>query len=477
MAQITLRDWLALLSEGGVKFSSANGLRATVEAAARRLDVPLEPADLVTLDDLANALTPLPAPQPGFLPMTVSHIPQLEDVPSAAPKPGFPPITSRHIPQLEIAPLPAPNPGMPPITTRHIPQLQDTPSPAPNPGVPPITIRHIPQLNDVPPAPGGDVPAPGPSGPTTLPTLPPWGRMEEKLEALLQSNIVPIDWTPSDGAQATLEKWETWRADLVIGIDSMLWPVYNKTGTSGSVLPVAQLLDADFRLLFDLHQNIARPIKARYPATVTHNDLFKEEDDPSVAFGSGYDRYDPTLPAHCLSDLPTVLIAGMAHKVATLDLQLKQFFQRPRPYQVALLQNRSNFGYLWARTGNTPSLVSGHCLQVSVAGCTAYVAYAQELEERSIDILKQYTVDVGDRRVFAGIHYPSDSLASWYVALNLVPLVFDGEDAAAARHFLWSSISTKSAVFAAVRAHADSNGSSPYQKIVDEITRLGSSDR
>jgi hypothetical protein len=344
-----------------------------------------------------------------------------------------------------------------------------------------MTICHIPQLEEVP-----SVPVPSGDGDerarlryeeVALPTLPPWGRMEEKLEALVNNAIVPIDWTPADGSKVTMTKWKTWRGELIKGIDSMLWPVYEKGGRSWSSPSVAKLLDADFRLLLDLHPNLGLPINALFPTKFVHNDLFKQEDDANIEFGTDYDRYDPTLTPHCLSGLPTVLIAGMADKVGTLDLQLKQFFQRPRPYQVALLQDRSTFSYRWARTGNTPSLVSGHCLQASVAGCTAYVAYAQELEGRSIEILKQFTVDVGDRRVFAGVHYPSDNLASWYVALNLVPYVFDGEHGTAARHFLWSAISTQSKVFKAVNAYAEPDGSSPYRKILDEIKRLGSADR
>jgi hypothetical protein len=341
-----------------------------------------------------------------------------------------------------------------------------------------MRVCHIPQLEQVPsrPVPGGNQ-ARRPSEPGVLPTLPPWGMMEEKLESLRTNAVVPIDWTPADGSPVTMPKWEKWRGGLINGIDSMLWPVYKNDGTSWRDPSVAKLLGADFRLLADLHWNLGLPIDALYPAKVVHNDLFKEEDDANIEFGTGYDRYDPTLTPLCLSGLPTVLIAGMADKVGTLDLQLKHVFQRPRPYQVALLQDRSNFGYLWARTGNTPSLVSGHCLQACLAGCTAYVAYAQEFKGRSIEILRQFTVDLGDRRVFAGIHYPSDNLASWYVALNLVPYVFDGEHGAAARHFLWLAISTQSKVFKAVNAYAEPDGSSPYKKILDEIKRLGSADR
>jgi hypothetical protein len=410
MSQVSLKDWLALLSEAGVTFSSDNGLRGAVESAAQRLDISLEADDLASLNYLEDALSPSPEPNRDFGRMVVCHIPQLEEIPTK-PIPGG----GSHI--------------------------------------------HGRRASD----------------PVAAMALPPWGRMEEKLEAAVGSAIVPIDWTPPDGSPVTMTKWKQWLAELIKGIDSMLWPVYEKTGTSWGSPRVAKLLDADFQLLSDLHWNLGLPINSRYPTKFVHNDFFLQEDDASIEFGSNYERYDPKLPPHCLKDFTNVLIAGMADKVGTLDLQLKQVFQRPRAYQVAFMQNR-DFRYRWARTGNTPSLVSGHCLQASIAGCTAVAAFGPELTDRSIEILGRFTVDVGDRRVFAGVHYPSDNLSSWYVALNLVPCVFDGEHAAAVRRFLWTAISTSS-VFLAVSAYADADGNSPYKKIVEEIRRLGSAKR
>jgi hypothetical protein len=418
MSQVALKDWLALLSEAGVKFSSVNGLRGAVESAAQRIDILLEASDLTSLNYLEDALCASPEPNRDFGRMIVCHIPQLEEIPSK--------------------PIPEGGPG----------------------GVGEVRALRFPD----------------PVAATAASTLPPWGRMDEKLESLLGQAVVPIDWSPPDGSPVTMTKWKQWRAELITGIDTMLWPAYEKTGASWSSPAVAKLLDADFKLLSDLHENLGLPIKSRYPTKVVHNDLFLEEDDASIEFGSHYERYDPKLPPHCLKDFTNALIAGMADKVGTLDLQLKQVFQRPRAYQVAFLQNRTNFSYRWARTGGTPSLVSGHSLQASIAGCTAYAAFAAEMTDRSMELLGRFTVDVGDRRVFAGVHYPSDNLASWYVALKLVPCVFDGERAAAVRHFLWSAIS-KGLVFLAVSAYADADGNSPYKKIVEEIRRLGSADR
>jgi hypothetical protein len=308
--------------------------------------------------------------------------------------------------------------------------------------------------------------------------LPPWGQMEERLVAAKDTLVIPIDWWIKEGELPGREDWDLWVDDIVERIDYLLWPEY-KPGDSS--VPdrddIANLMDADFSLLDDLHDNLQLPIPAEYPTQVFHNEFFTEEDDGTTPFGTGYERYDPTLPARILRDLPIIFSAGMADKVGTLDLQLKQRFQRPRAHQVAFLQNRTNYNYRWARTANTPSLVSAHCLQASLGGCTAYVALASDLSgnTKSLTSLAQFTVDIGDRRNYAGVHYPSDNLASWYVAFKLIPQVFTTEEQKLnPALFLWLALNLRSDVFKAIQSYNKSRrGESPYAKMLAEIEKMG----
>jgi membrane-associated phospholipid phosphatase len=48
--------------------------------------------------------------------------------------------------------------------------------------------------------------------------------------------------------------------------------------------------------------------------------------------------------------------------------------------------------------------------------------------------------------VFAGLHYPSDNLASWIIAMRLAGLVFPNP---AVKVHLWKAISRQSLVFEA----------------------------
>jgi hypothetical protein len=341
-----------------------------------------------------------------------------------------------------------------------------------------VNVMYHPQLAIPARRPRPDKPQKPQARPLPKNGLPPWGQMEERLIAAKDTLIIPIDWWINEGELPRPEDWDLWVDHIVERIDYLLWP---ECKPGDDCVPdrddIVALMDADFSLLDDLHDNLQLPIPSEYPTQVFHNELFDEEDDGSTPFGTNYERYDPTLSARILHGLPDIISAGMADKVGTLDLQLKQRFQRPRAHQVAFLQRRTNYNYRWARTANTPSLVSGHCLQASIGGCTAYVALASDLSgnTKSLTSLAQLTVDIGDRRNYAGVHYPSDNLASWYVAFQLIPHVFSGEEQKLnPALFLWLAISQRSDVFRAIKGYKKSGGGeSPYAKMLAEIEKMG----
>jgi hypothetical protein len=295
--------------------------------------------------------------------------------------------------------------------------------------------------------------------------LPPWGHMDDSLMAEFPPPI-PFDWLPP------VTQWPDWLAEIVAAINTLLWPKYVRGSAGWPAPPLDKLFDADFLLLAALRERLNDPICGVMPTTVQHADYFAEEDDRNIRFGTRYDRYDPTLPRQALDCLSDILTAGVVDKVGCLDLQLKWVFQRPRPYQVALLHNRTGFTHEAAASAGSPSLVSGHCLQGSMAGCAAFAALKASLGNPCIEVLKQFTMDIGDRRVFAGVHYPSDNLASWYAALMLIPCVFDSAIATDVNRFLGDAIRSKSIVFRAIEVYKDKDGNSPYSGMVDAIKCL-----
>jgi len=295
--------------------------------------------------------------------------------------------------------------------------------------------------------------------------LPPWGALEEPVEQEIKFRPIPEAWRAIAGGTKEAE-FKRWRKDLVHELAALVWPTYDYRHHCWSAEPSKKLLEADFELLSKLHlclddpiNGVAKPEPGKDP--VKHRQLFFEEDDVYILIGVKYERYDPAVPSNIRADLPRFLISGFDRKLASLSLQLKKHFQRPRAFQVALLTGRT-FSCLWAKLANTPSFVSGHCLQGSLAGVSAYLLFGRDLDLVSADVLGQFTVDIGDRRVFAGVHYPSDNLGSWYTALKILPHVLDDSQVEPAREFLWDAISRKSIVFRHIAKHAHQHSDSVY---------------
>ena len=127
-----------------------------------------------------------------------------------------------------------------------------------------------------------------------------------------------------------------------------------------------------------------------------------------------------------------------------------------------MLLGETDFFYASAKSADTPSLVSGHCLQGVIGGCTAFFKLEPHLNAvaQSKEFLQQLTVDPGDRRVFAGVHYPSDNIASWYCALRLCSNLF-GDEGKNVKDFLWGAIN-RSSVFLAVKQAVNTDPKSPF---------------
>jgi hypothetical protein len=188
-------------------------------------------------------------------------------------------------------------------------------------------------------------------------------------------------------------------------------------------------------------------------STVTHKALFVGEDEvpPTVA---GFLHYHAGAPLALLKLMTKFLIEGGGEVAGPVSLELKVRMQRPRPYQVALLVDPStSFSCLVAKSATTPSLVSGHCLQGAMA--LVFVVYRLEelrgapLDPALLAALQQFFIDGGDRRVFAGVHYPSDNISSWYCGLRLCRHVcrdpsgdpeLSAKVQARAREVLWGAV-------------------------------------
>lgn len=302
--------------------------------------------------------------------------------------------------------------------------------------------------------------------------LPPWGQMDEESMIEIRQYPLPSDWEIDKSESFRADSWNKWFQEITEKIDVLIWPKYQPEKLNWDSAAVREMNRADFQLMDDLRHHMAASIDPNSGTTVTHAELFLEE-DRDLGPGANYERYDPSLTALQVNAFRANLRSDIGRKGGSVSLQLKQVFQRPRAYQVAFMQGLMSFEHRDAYSANTPSLISGHCFQGSIGGCGAYARLSAVISAQSVRTLEQFTVDIGDRRVFAGLHYPSDNLSSWLTALKLVPHVFSEDIAASVGSFLWRAISEKSIVFSAILDHINSNSTSPYATVVKELESIG----
>lgn len=289
-----------------------------------------------------------------------------------------------------------------------------------------------------------------------LPTLPPYGLMWVDFQQAAEGAGPPRDWT----SHPTGESWEAWFARIVETLKRDVWPVY-EAGRGWDGRPEDELIELTAVELPAIREFRALHFTSRVSAAtlgdVRHHELWEPED--IAPFEKTLARYSPKLAEH-EARLGEIISASQSWKSGEVDLQMKRLFQRPRPYQTAMTvlgwTSLDDYRYQWGKGAVSPSLVSAHCLQASIAGMAVMAALRRHdagLAADCADAVAQWSMDAADRRVMAGLHYPCDNLASWIVALELVEHVVDDGDV---RGMLRSAIERKSLLYRFLAGRMDS---------------------
>ncbi|HYR84533.1 MAG TPA: phosphatase PAP2 family protein [Terriglobia bacterium] len=284
--------------------------------------------------------------------------------------------------------------------------------------------------------------------------LPPYGNLtEQHLGARHNSVFVPGDWrVPKGDGRSTEEHYDVFLADVKNIIREVLWPEFKGGQWLGDPSAAEELTRLDLDLMASKLQVLDNQIQFQgkpIPDATTHRELFLKEDVDPEPFGAEYEEYEPKVKFEMLAKIIDRGREAQNRKVGWSIVQMKKDFQRPRPYQASLVLN-PQAAFLWqeAVTSLTPSIPSGHSLQGMLhIGC----AMEQILKsgQNVPDELLQYTVDIGDRRVFAGVHYPSDNLASWIWTLLSAPFVFRHPGV---KSKLWEAIARYSLVYREIKS-------------------------
>jgi PAP2 superfamily len=313
----------------------------------------------------------------------------------------------------------------------------------------------------------------------------PYGSLNNFYRGRINQSLIPQDWQALSSPEPTARDaaWRSWRSGVLRDLAEVLWPLYDWEHMQwvGSATNFARdLTRCDLAIMVKMlnppeGRRFLKPPESPNlaPNPPDHKTLFEYEDGKH-RFGADYGVYDVRVPQWLSTSAASIMNNAIDTKIGSVSLQFKVYFQRIRPYQVAMAWGLKEFEHELALTSMSPALPSGHGLQGLIAAASVYETWIEAgltMDKSSIASLGQFAVDVGDRRVMAGIHYPSDNIASWILALLLGPLVFRRTDTT---RFLWSAIHEQSHIYKLIAAMIQSGEGGSFEPSWKYMQKLGS---
>lgn len=297
--------------------------------------------------------------------------------------------------------------------------------------------------------------------------FPPYGFMNQDDMSSVRNPLKPKGWLGSQ------ESFDRWFDHTLNTIKDLLWPEFDRNsltwhGPSRSRMEELTRLDLNLmRSLYTAPEAINLPINAPdgLQPLKTHHELFSAEDLEVTAWGTYYSTYDKTFTDAQVSELVSIITNSFGVREGGSVLRFKYLLNRPRPYQMALLLGFEDFTYYEALSADTPSMCHGHCAQGLLfvgAVMERFLLGGHQISPKSWRALEQFSVDIGDRRVLARVHYPSDLLSSWLIVMTMADHVFATQEV---KEHLWTAISQRSQMYDRIK----SVGSPIYQRALEAI--------
>lgn len=323
-----------------------------------------------------------------------------------------------------------------------------------------------------------------PSTPT-IDNLPPFGLNNEDNEVFLRARPVPERFTAPNsattGTKSSADAWDAWIHERALEMADFLWPAYNnntRTWEGKARDKALALTEVDLTLVLKLQSKMQERVTGKVDGvvrkTVKHLDLFRPEDEPTpprLTFAAYDDKFLTPLNS---CEWERAVIMGGRSIARPASQALKKKLQRPRPMQTAMMLGINGLVVHRSVTAVSPAMIGGHCIQGMMA--------LAELEESMADAfasapdvkkdVQRFFIDTGDRRIYAGLHHPSDNMGSWWIGFKLCDRVFAANDAPRIRKKLWDAITTYSEVYQEMVSHANSHNSSPYAALLAELEQV-----
>ena len=283
----------------------------------------------------------------------------------------------------------------------------------------------------------------------------------------LDTNIVMKAWRPALPESDRVATFNAWRKEKLLEFVEHLWPQFDfqrRVWVGPSTTFARDLTELEIDVMIDAFMGSDHILQTHPSSALASPDIenhlahYEYEDQKPHPPGVNYRQYDRTLSTIEEEVFLDVMLKAISAGTNIGEKSAGHFWfknnmQRPRPFHAAMVFRReASFVSELTERGQHPSIVSGHCFQGIMMACAVlekWRATNPNLSQDRVDSLAQYMVDFGDRRVFAGVHYPTDNIASWVLALSLIPEVFD--DHQPILDFVRKAVSDRSMVFQTVR--------------------------
>ncbi|MEM8579644.1 MAG: hypothetical protein AAF922_11525 [Pseudomonadota bacterium] len=317
----------------------------------------------------------------------------------------------------------------------------------------------------------------------------PYGVFAGRYRTREGANDVMADWFPIDPDRVA--KFQTWRNKQLAFIKDAFFPENTPGGKSmwdGAAAKFAsEVTKKELAIMVEelgfshdaataLQNSVLHQTPSFGASQNAHLHHYVVEDDITVPAGENFLEYDPSLTQEEHTEMKKLAAAalGEAGQVPTKGAGLFWFkfrLVRPRPFQAAHWFATPNFTCEIANTGFHSSAPSGHCLQGILLGCAVLEGWIAEGFDMSsnpnrVRALAQYMIDWGDRRILAGVHYPTDNVISWWLTMQLVPEIFSNPTLIS--QFVSYAIQEHSEIYRIVDSNFDDGALSNIRKTLQD---------